>query len=280
MTVMNTTQLKKRNLIIFVLLIFSTSWIGLLYDFLSRQSLSDHMGAFMWLITPFITTIGLRWLGKDGWKNSGIGLGSNNIEWYSVALLIPTLFTGVLLALIWSCLGIYQFQSFRKLLTSVIYMLPALFIKNVLLEEIAWRGYWIPKLNDVTGSRVKTHVITGVAWGLWHIPYWLFFISEESYNVMTSLVLWQYILIGFLTVVAWSFFFTELRLRSGSIWPVVIAHTLMNAFYIGMMTERLFPLIQRVELLFSPCGPSLISVLFFFIIGVCLMKLSIRTEGA
>jgi uncharacterized protein len=45
-------------------------------------------------------------------------------------------------------------------------------------EEFGWRGYLLPKLLPL--GREKALVISGIVWGLWHLPF-VFLIGYESY---------------------------------------------------------------------------------------------------
>lgn len=56
-------------------------------------------------------------------------------------------------------------------------------IRGPLGEELGWRGYLLNELNT-RFSRLKSALITGIIWSVWHLPLW--FIS--GYNGISLLL--------------------------------------------------------------------------------------------
>ncbi|MEZ4663934.1 MAG: CPBP family intramembrane glutamic endopeptidase [Caldilineaceae bacterium] len=84
-------------------------------------------------------------------------------------------------------------------------------------EEIGWRGYMLTRLID---ARVPIPVLaSGLIWGVWHLPMLLGGIYQTGPNVLLSALLFM---VAVTTLLAW--FFAQLRLGTGSIWPVIILH--------------------------------------------------------
>ena len=71
---------------------------------------------------------------------------------------------------------------------------------------------------------LKTALIGGVIWGLWHVPIIIF----GGYN--NGAPVWYSLLAFFVLIISMNFVFTWLRLASGSIWPTVITHAVHNTF--------------------------------------------------
>jgi len=96
-------------------------------------------------------------------------------------------------------------------------------------EEIGWRGYLQPRL-EFLGER-RAMLVVAVVWICWHLPYILLtpYYHAEGQR---ALVL---ILFG-AAVVAFSFLFGYLRIRSGSVWPAVLAHFAHNASFAVLAT--------------------------------------------
>ncbi|WP_166789011.1 MULTISPECIES: CPBP family intramembrane glutamic endopeptidase [unclassified Cryobacterium] len=91
-------------------------------------------------------------------------------------------------------------------------------------EEIGWRGYLQPRLAFM-GRRVSM-LIVGLVWVAWHLPYILLTPYYHSAGNQ-ALVL---PLFG-ASVLAFAFLFGELRARSNSLWPSVLAHFAHNVTF-------------------------------------------------
>lgn len=87
-------------------------------------------------------------------------------------------------------------------------------------EEVGWRGWLLPRLMPL--GPWPALLITGVVWGLWHAPLILLGYNFERPGVDGLLMMVvACVLLGVL--LGW------LRLRSGSIWPPVLAHASFNS---------------------------------------------------
>lgn len=90
-------------------------------------------------------------------------------------------------------------------------------------EEIGWRGFLVPALARIT-SFERTAVIGGLAWAVFHYPLMLF-VDGGTHGTPTWYALACFtLLIGGANVA-----YTWLRLRSGSLGPVVLMHAMHNA---------------------------------------------------
>ena len=88
-------------------------------------------------------------------------------------------------------------------------------------EELGWRGLLVPELSKITGF-FQLSLISGVIWTVYHLPI-LFFADYHS-----AAPKWYAFLVFTVMVVALSFIYAWLRLKSGSIWPGVILHASFN----------------------------------------------------
>lgn len=100
------------------------------------------------------------------------------VKWYVVALFLES---GKWLAAfgVDRLLGRSYELGSGALLTSfgsaAAYMMPIAIIftlPNALGEELGWRGFALPRLQDRHGALVAS-VIIGLFWGFWHLPAWI-----------------------------------------------------------------------------------------------------------
>lgn len=97
---------------------------------------------------------------------------------------------------------------------------------SALGEEIGWRGFLVPELAKRT-SFTATALISGCIWSLWHYPILIF----ADYNSGTPA--WYGLTCFTVMVVAMSFVFAWMRLKSGSLWTGVLLHASHNQFIQG-----------------------------------------------
>lgn len=88
-------------------------------------------------------------------------------------------------------------------------------------EELGWSGFLVPRLATVYGFR-RTAVILGLAWAVYHYPLILF--SDYAREAPV----WYALAGSTLSMGALGVTQSWLRLRSGSVWPAVLQHALLN----------------------------------------------------
>jgi len=92
-------------------------------------------------------------------------------------------------------------------------------------EEIGWRGYLLPHLLPLGPMRAM--LLSGLLHGLWHLPLLLltpFYHASGNRLLVVGLFL--------LTLTVAGLLYGYLRLTSGSVWPVALAHGALNTFWI------------------------------------------------
>jgi membrane protease YdiL (CAAX protease family) len=80
-------------------------------------------------------------------------------------------------------------------------------------EEIGWRGYLTPALSVRGMSRIANHLTVGLVWTVWRVPLLL------GANGDTTLGFAPLFLLGNLALAV---ILGEMRLRAGTIWPVIL----------------------------------------------------------
>lgn len=164
--------------------------------------------ALMWVpaLAAFITA---KWITGEGLGGAYIRFGS----WkpYLVTWLVFPLLFALIYALTW-LLGFGQpdwnLVAFQSLFAATpgaqvpeipapTLVWPALFLASMVPtplfnaffgfgEELGWRGYLLPKLLPL--GRLKTHLLLGVIWSLWHLPLVLAGFTYPGYPLAGALL--------------------------------------------------------------------------------------------
>ena len=164
--------------------------------------------AWVWPVFCGLGTYGIAWVG-----------GFTRFAWTSIGSDYGTWGPENLLGL--SIAGMPVLQGFTlRLLTSLLFSIPACL--QSFGEEVGWRGYLLTRLFD---ANIPAPVFwNGLIWGLWHVP---FFLAWEPGWILPegrSISLFFFVA----NTVALAYLLSYLRLRSGSIWPAVLAHASGN----------------------------------------------------
>ena len=96
-------------------------------------------------------------------------------------------------------------------------------------EEIGWRGFLVPELSKVVGF-TGISLISGVMWAVYHFPVLIF----ADYNAGTPV--WFGLGCFTVGVIAESFIYAWLTLRSGSLWPAAFLHGSHNLWVQSILT--------------------------------------------
>lgn len=118
---------------------------------------------------------------------------------------------------------------------SVIWNFPlVLFVGGPLFEEPGWRGFALPRLESrfgYWGPLVGT-LILGVLWASWHFPQYMMpdWAAQNGGFSLPSMIVYIASVIPITVLLTWIYNVTK-----GSLFMVVLAHTVINTFsiYIG-----------------------------------------------
>jgi membrane protease YdiL (CAAX protease family) len=220
------------------------------------------------MLTGFL----LRGFGGDGWADSGFKLNlRGNGFWYAFSMLLypVTILFAVGIG------ALFGFVTFTRSLAD----LPAIFAMGIAVslvknigEEYAWRGYLTPQLMKLGVGNLSTHVVTALVWGVWHIPYWMFFLGSGIIQQYTSLGMTWFIVLGFIGLFPTSLVYGELRLKTGSVFPAYIAHNMTNALSAQLILDGFIKIKPGAELFFSPNVDGLLMMLLFWGSGLWMLQ--------
>lgn len=107
---------------------------------------------------------------------------------------------------------------------------PLMGLPQCLGEELAWRGWLLPKLTERFGQ-LRAVLLTGLIWGLWHAP-----VVAMGYNYgeghplanVTAMVLFCLVLGVIQGFLFW---------RTDSIWGPVLFHAAVNGIDLWKPTD-------------------------------------------
>jgi uncharacterized protein len=205
--------------------------------------LFDLLGDPLFQIIPLLVVLIILVFFKKDRKKNVRNLSLNKlggIRWYFLALLLASI--PLMLSFIGAYLmryvdfhpsfskgtNFYQFiinffiiifKSYSIMIVFPIYiLLPLIWAFG---EEVGWRGYLQPRLTDLMEVR-KALLYTGLIWALYHYPGALMGDYFSSGNIWINLILFTVTLVPLSILMGW------IRIKSQSIWPVVLLHAIIN----------------------------------------------------
>ena len=266
-----------RNLIIFSTMSLAAGWIGAWVNtVVPSPSLQESLGILVFIMFPFLAVFLLRGLGGDGWKDFGLRLNlKGNWGWYLLSLLMYP--ASILLTLgLGAVFGAVSFdglrsQGFGALLSAIGLGFAMSLMKNI-GEEFAWRGYLTPRFKALGLGDFANHMLTGVIWGLWHIPYWLFMLGPAIIKEYSSLGVTGFVVMGLVGIFPTALVYGELRMKTDSLWPAFLAHIAINALSPQLVMMGFVNLKPNSELFFSPGLDGLLMMAFSWILGIWILR--------
>jgi membrane protease YdiL (CAAX protease family) len=242
----NKTITRKR-LFLYLILTYGMTWFvfgafiltGHKWDG-SQPYLESFVGLGM--LMPVLAHVLTRKITGEGFAMTGkgsmmLGISFRNKKWifYLFALLVPWLYLELgngLTLLFYPELFDAEYYKVLNLNKDMIMIFPLIEIVNGAIvsfaafgEEGGWRGYMMPKLIELIGTK-KAVVVGGIIWGVWHAP-----LTMVGHNFGTDYPGFPYlgILIMCIDCTFMGIILTFLTEKSGSVWPASIMHAVNNA---------------------------------------------------
>lgn len=145
-------------------------------------------------------------------------------RWYAVLLLpLPVALLAVVLTVAFGPASLDVAGPLSWLL------LPLFFAGGTLLggfEEVAWRGYLLPRLQDRV-SALTASIVIGLVWSLWHAP---LFLLQSTSQATTSPLWFTLQAVALSVILTWMYNST-----GGSLLLAVLFHGVVNGWYEAMV---------------------------------------------
>lgn len=253
-----------RNIVIFIVVVIISGWIGVLVDsVLTEQPKGDSLGMGIWLVLPMLTAIVIILFSKVNWKDIGFKPNfKGNIKWYLVSILVFPVVTVIILMIgvttKWIDLSALNLKAFVYVFLSTLLIN---FIINI-FEEIAWRGFLTSQLTNLNLNDWIIYLIVGCVWGIWHIPYYLVFLPESDIYAVLPVSRATYAIIAIITMFCWSVMFIELYRVTKSIWPCVVLHMVEDSLINPLIISGYISIAAGKEFLVSPINGVITSILY------------------
>ncbi len=275
-TAMSPPRSDLRNAILFAFVVLTAGWLGRLLDQMTDEGDGATLGQLVWIISPIATASVLRFRTSNGWADAGLRprFGGNG-GWYAISVLFYPFILG-LTAVVGFQLeefvvdggGSFPTGTFATVFLAG--LVPVLFTS--IAEEFGWRGYLLPRLAAAGLGRWTIHLVVGLIWGAWHIPYvevlWDF--TDESLSTLVPRLM-----IGTVVVAV---VYGEIRLVTGSVWPAVVMHATGNAFVGALLADDVLDVASPTARVFSPGADGLV-VIAASAVGVCAVVMAVRRRS-
>jgi len=261
-----------RNLLIFTVIVLASGWIGIGLDISLGQSAGAGLGMLIWILSPFVVSFSLRKFGGDGW--SDLGLRPNligNWYWYGLSIFLYPICV-IVIVVLGVILGYVEWQEMNA---SNIKLVVVVFSQTFLLqmvqntfEETGFRGYLTPRAYSLGWNALWVHVIVGLVWGIWQVPYLRQVLAHMvPYADENMLTLVSRFLIGTISL---SLVYGELRLLTNSLWPAVLMQAIGGSFVAALVLNTILTFKTVGATIFMPMVESLLVSLLFACLGLLL----------
>lgn len=236
----------KKRIGIYLLISFGLVWGIMIPYFLFGGKYEDVTTQFILafsMLCPAIAVIVTRKLTGEGISVTGkgslmLGIDFQNKKWiwFLVALIFPIVYfdLGILIyyaifpqafdPALWDNLGVPRKWLFLIPLSGISNAFLASF--GALGEEIGWRSYLYPKLEELYGT-TRAVIFGGIIWGVWHFPgIW----AGHNFGHGYFLEPWSGFLVFTLFTVTTGSLLFYLTKKTESVWSAAFLHASNNVF--------------------------------------------------
>lgn len=254
---MNQNSPTKRNIVIYTIGVLSLATVGGLVTVNGNE-----IGGLIFIVSPILMMVLLRFFGGDGWKDAGLGLNIKaSWHWYLFSLFVyPSIMTIVLVLGV--SLGVTQVNgNLTSLLPVFIAGFTAQLIPRMIFamfEEWGWRGYLEPRLVALGMPDTRRHLFVGAVWALWHFP----LVLSTAYTEIPYAIFFPFFVVAILLT---AIVYGQLRKASGTVWTAVVMHGIGNAFGWAILQNDLLTFNNKLLAYLAP--ESLLSIIVIGSLG-------------
>jgi membrane protease YdiL (CAAX protease family) len=270
------TSRARTNFILFALVTIGIGWIGVALDHATNAPHANSTGMGLWLTVPALTAIVLYLLHRDGGGTLGLTLRfPHRTRWFTLATLIYPAATAAIV-LVGIAAGIVTFHAAPTpgkpvFLLAFLAALAPMTVKNT-VEEFIFRGYGTRTAVALGLCGMRPHLLVGVVWALWHLPFYAYFLARADFRATTSLPFLLFVPVFLAGVLATAVVFGELRVQTGSIWPGVVLHTIGGAIVNTLLLDGHLRFDGHGDVLFTPAPNSIAFIAIFALVALLLAR--------
>jgi uncharacterized protein len=219
----------RRGLAVFFVIVVVLSGAIEAYIIMNPEFFGTLLGVLALMWSPALASVIARLVLREGFSDVSFRFGGlRTLPWYALGLGVP-LAVGILAYGAAWLTGLVGLQgSAGAFLVGLVSAATWITIYGFIFtagEEIGWRGYMLTRLIDAGVPRPV--LVSGLIWAGWHLPLIFAGIYAAGPNPALSAVLFV------VSVTSIAFVFARMRLETGSIWPVIFAHSAWNAIIQG-----------------------------------------------
>jgi membrane protease YdiL (CAAX protease family) len=270
----------RTNFLVFA--VVTVGWVGVALDTATGAPHANNTGMGLWFIVPALTAIALYLLHRDGGGSLGLTLRfPHRTRWFTLAALLYPAATAVIV-LVGIAGGIVTFHAAPSpgkpaFLLAFLAVLAPMTVKNT-VEEFIFRGYGTRTAVALGLRGIRPHLLVGVVWALWHLPFYAYFLTRADLRATTSLPFLLFLPVFIAGVLATAVVFGEIRVQTGSIWPGVVLHTIGGATVNTLLLGGYLRFDGHGDALVTPAPNSIAFIAIFALVALLLAIHRSRTQ--
>ena len=226
---------QRRQLATYFGLTFAISWaiwLGLIIGSVPIQTLMGAVLNVVAIAGPSIAALVLAaMLGRGELRRllAGFSRSRLSVRWTAVALVLPLAIMAAAVAVSVAAFGApHPAATFSLSGVVLAEFLRVLFLGGPMQEELGWRGFALPRLQQHRNA-LDASILLGLVWGFWHLPLY-FVLGTGQSDMLTAGTSPAFAIGGFIGwTIGLSVLFTWLfNQTGGSLIVVILFHAAVN----------------------------------------------------